>query len=179
MQPMSVAAALMTASSLIHAVTAILSNQRLKEMHMNLSDRLHQIAHGITAGAPHLATVMAEVESTVAALAPAVAAALPNTGAANVANELSQAATAAQEVTGAVVGVLTSAPIAPTPIASVPTPAPQSVQEAATDASLAAASVSATATATPGSLESRLAIMESAFVELLPAVASVLRAFGR
>ncbi len=179
MQPMSVAAALMTASSLIHAVTSLISNYRNKVLHMNLSDRLHQLSAAIGNAAPHLAQVASEAENAVMTLAPVVAASFPGHGAAAVATELAQAASVAQQVQGAIVGVVTQAP-APVPQSPVVDTAstPPTVDEAAETAT-AAASVTAAAAATPSALETRLQLVESAMFEMLPALAGVLRAFGK
>lgn len=149
------------------------------EHHMNLSDRLKQFGTAIEAGAPHLAAIASEAETVVAALAPAVIAAVPGTGAANVAAELSAATAAASAVANTVVGVLAPAPaVDPVPVATAqPTPGPEvaPISEAAS----AASSVSASATATPSSLEARIALLESAVSEALPALASVLKLFGK
>lgn len=152
---------------------------KLQGVHMNLSDRLKQFGHAIGAAAPHLAEVASEAEGAVLALAPAVAAAFPGTGAGNVAAELNAAAAVAQQVQGAIVGVITSAP-APVPQSPVVDTAstPPTVEDAAATAA-AAASVTAGAAATPSALETRLQLVESALFEMLPALAGVLRAFGK
>lgn len=152
---------------------------KLQGIHVNLSDRLHQLAANIGNAAPHLAQVASEAESAVLALAPVVAAAFPGTGAGNVASELAAAAGVAQQVQGAIVGVITSAP-APVPQSPVVDTAstPPTVEDAAATAA-AAASVTASAAATPSALETRLQLVESALFEMLPALAGVLRAFGK
>lgn len=151
----------------------------LERHKVNLSDRLHQIAGAIGNAAPHIASVATEAETLVASLAPVVAAALPNTGAANVAAELGAAASVAQQVQGAIVGVVTAAP-APVPQSPVVDTAstPPSVEDAAATAA-AASGVVSQAAATPGSLDARMQLLESALYELLPAVAGILKAFGR
>lgn len=152
---------------------------QLQGMHVNLSDRLHQLAANIGNAAPHLAQVASEAEGAVLALAPAVAAAFPGTGAGNVAAELAAAAGVAQQVQGAIVGVITSAPapVPQTPVVDTSS-TPPTVDEAAQTAS-AAASVTAGAAATPSALETRLQLVESALFEMLPALAGVLKAFGK
>lgn len=146
---------------------------------MNLSDRLHQIGAAIGSAAPHLAEVAAEAESLVLATAPAVATAFPGHGAASVATELANAAAVAQQVQGAIVGVVTAAPapVPQAPVVDTASPAP-TVDEAAQTAA-AAASVTAGAAATPSALETRLQLVESALFELLPAVAGILKQFGK
>jgi folate-dependent phosphoribosylglycinamide formyltransferase PurN len=151
----------------------------LESHKVNLSDRLHQIASAIGRAAPHLSQVASEAEGAILAVAPAVAAAFPGHGAANVANELAAAASVAQQVQGAIVGVVTQAP-APVPQSPVVDTAstPPTVDEAVETAT-AAAGVSAAAAATPSALETRIQLVESALFEMLPALAGVLKAFGK
>lgn len=154
---------------------------------VNLSDRLHQIASAIGNAAPHLAQVASEAEGAIIAIAPVVAASFPGHGAANVAAELGAAAAVAQQVQGAIVGVVSSngAPTpgvaSPVPVADVSAVVPPTDAENAEAANTAAAvaSVSAQAAATPSAMETRLQLVESALFEMLPALAGVLRAFGK
>lgn len=151
----------------------------LESHKMNLSDRLKEIGNAIGNAAPHLASVASEAEGAILQLAPVVAASFAGTGAANVANELQAAAAVAQQVQGAIVGVVTQvpAPVPQSPVVDTASPAP-TVDEAAQTAA-AAAGVTSQAAATPGALESRLQLVESALFEMLPALAGVLRAFGK
>jgi hypothetical protein len=155
----------------------------LESHKVNLSDRLHQIAAAIGSAAPHLAQVASEAESAIVTIAPVVAASFPGHGAASVANELAAAAAVAQQVQGAIVGAV-SGNGAPTPGTASPTPVAdvsgttQSAEDAAATAA-AAASVTAQAAASPSALETRLQLVESALFEMLPALAGVLKAFGK
>ena len=151
----------------------------LESHKMNLSDRLKEIGNAIGNAAPHLASVASEAETAVLTLAPVVAASFTGTGAASVANELAAAANVAQQVQGAIVGVVTAAPapVPQSPVVDTASTAP-TVDEAAQTAS-AAAGFTAGVAATPSALETRLQLVESALYEMLPALAGVLKAFGK
>lgn len=178
MRPTWTTLAVKPAIWIAHAIIGKLLNY-LQGAHMNLSDRLKQFGALIETAAPHLAQIASEAETAVTTLAPVVAASLPGTGAASVAAELGAAAAAAQQVQSAIVGVVTAAPapVPQSPVVDTASTAP-SVDEASQTAT-AVAGVTAQAAATPGSHEARLQLVESALAELLPAFASILKAFGR
>jgi hypothetical protein len=178
MRPTWTNLAVKPAISIAHAIIGKLINY-LQGAHMNLSDRLKQLGSMIELAAPHLAHAATEAEQVVSTLAPVVAASLPGTGAATVASELGAAAAMAQQVQGAIVGAVTSAsaPVPQSPVVDTASSAP-TVDEAA-QTSVAASSVAAQAAATPSAHEVRLQLVESALAELLPAVGTILKAFGR
>lgn len=151
-----------------HNATAFLT-LKLQGIEMNLSDRLKQIGDIIATGAPHLAAAAAEAEQAVATLAPAIVDAIPST--ANAASNVENAVHMAQAVTTA------AAAIVSTPVVDIASALNGTPDEQA--GTMAAAGVSAQATATAAAHETRLQIIESTIVELLPAVASLLRMFGK